>query len=144
MPRSFPRRACRAVALAATVCLAACSSVQPTEPPASACTRLAAKTIPAVAIGLPSGDASVSEAVLVADAPQTISVGAATPALPQHCKVTGSIAPRGPGAQRIHFQLNLPTRWNGQALQYGGGNSMACPSPGLRRCATPRRATRCP
>ena len=28
---------------------------------------------------------------------------------------------RDPAAQAINFQLNLPTTWNGKALQYGGG-----------------------
>ncbi|BEP64803.1 tannase/feruloyl esterase family alpha/beta hydrolase (plasmid) [Variovorax sp. V213] len=51
----------------------------------------------------------------------TVNGSAFVPALPQFCKVSGTIASRDPAAQAIHFQLNLPTRWNGKALQYGGG-----------------------
>jgi Tannase and feruloyl esterase len=45
----------------------------------------------------------------------------AAPATPDYCKVLGTIAPVDPAAQPIHFQINLPIRWNGKALQYGGG-----------------------
>ncbi|WP_395322637.1 hypothetical protein [Variovorax sp. UC74_104] len=30
------------------------------------------------------------------------------------------MASRDPAAQPINFQLNLPTTWNGKAVQYGG------------------------
>src|SRR5678815_3179990 len=38
-----------------------------------------------------------------------------------YCRVLGTIAPVDPAAQLINFQVNLPTSWNGKALQYGGG-----------------------
>jgi feruloyl esterase len=44
-----------------------------------------------------------------------------TPATPEFCKVIGTIAPLDPSAPVITFELNLPTAWNGKALQYGGG-----------------------
>ncbi|MDU6730789.1 MAG: tannase/feruloyl esterase family alpha/beta hydrolase, partial [Bradyrhizobium sp.] len=43
------------------------------------------------------------------------------PANPAFCKVLGHIAPRDPAAPPIKFEVNLPTDWNGRALQYGGG-----------------------
>nr|WP_246294681.1 tannase/feruloyl esterase family alpha/beta hydrolase [Schlegelella koreensis] len=33
----------------------------------------------------------------------------------------GAIDPVDPTAQKINFQLNLPTTWNGKVVQYGGG-----------------------
>ncbi|MET0508368.1 MAG: tannase/feruloyl esterase family alpha/beta hydrolase, partial [Burkholderiaceae bacterium] len=78
-------------------------------------------TIPASAIGLPSGTASIESATFVPAVAQAVSGTTATPASPDYCKALGSIAPVDPAAQRINFQLNLPTSWNGKALQYGGG-----------------------
>ena len=49
-----------------------------------------------------------------------------TPALPEHCHVTGRIADRaGAGGQRygINFRLRLPTVWNGRFFFEGGGGS---------------------
>lgn len=46
---------------------------------------------------------------------------AIAPALPEHCQVIGTIAPADPKAPAIRFQVNLPTHWNGNSLQYGGG-----------------------
>ena len=46
---------------------------------------------------------------------------AIAPALPEYCRVIGAIAPADPRAPPIRFQVNLPTQWNGNSLQYGGG-----------------------
>jgi feruloyl esterase len=49
-----------------------------------------------------------------------------TPALPEHCHVTGRIAERvGANAQHyaINFRLRLPTAWNGRFFFEGGGGS---------------------
>jgi hypothetical protein len=81
----------------------------------SACATLAARVLPAASIGLPSGDASVASATMVAASAST------APATPEFCKVVGSIAPVDPAAQLINFQVNLPITWNGKAVQYGGG-----------------------
>lgn len=83
----------------------------------SACARLAGLKIPAQLIGLPSGDATVTSASFTPAAPTK----ATSPATPDFCKVTGTIAPVDPAAQLINFQLNLPAVWNGKLLQYGGG-----------------------
>jgi pimeloyl-ACP methyl ester carboxylesterase len=101
--------------------LVACSHAPSREQIGAACAGLAGKSIAASSIGLPSGPASVLSAVLVTAAPESVSGNTLTPATPEYCKVLGSVAPRDPRAQPINFQLNLPTRWNGKALQYGGG-----------------------
>jgi feruloyl esterase len=81
------------------------------------CAALAGRTIDPQLIGLASGAASVTSA--------TIERLAASPAVPEpsvaYCKVLGEIAPRGPDAPPIRFEINLPESWNGKAVQYGGG-----------------------
>jgi pimeloyl-ACP methyl ester carboxylesterase len=113
MPRSF-------LPLVAGLCLAVLtvSCAAPERPvsraPAewqSACAGLQGRSVPASAIGLASGPASVTSATWTA----------ASPNLPAHCRVLGSIAPVDPAAHAIQFQVNLPLAWNGKALQYGGG-----------------------
>ena len=37
------------------------------------------------------------------------------------CRLRGEIRSVDPAANPIRFELNLPDRWNGKALQYGGG-----------------------
>jgi tannase/feruloyl esterase len=101
---------------------AGCASTppSPTEP-AAACTALMV-TIPAFALGLPSGDARVQSARFVdASALNVPQAGPVVPALPRHCQVTGEIAPLDRAAPAIRFQVNLPVDWNGRAVQYGGG-----------------------
>lgn len=44
-----------------------------------------------------------------------------TPAMPAHCRLIGEVAPATTGAEAIRFQVNLPARWNGRSVQYGGG-----------------------
>jgi len=47
---------------------------------------------------------------------------AALVAMPaEHCEIKGDIPPTDPTAPPIRFQVNLPTEWNGKALQMGGG-----------------------
>ncbi len=118
----------RFLAVAAIALLAACAS-EPVDPSA-ACAALKAP-IPASAIGLPSGGASIESATLVAPSALTVRPKppfsppppevAIAPALPEHCQVIGAIAPVDPKAPPIRFQVNLPTDWNGRSLQYGGG-----------------------
>ena len=114
---AFPRAALALLALA----LSACGTVPDPGRLAASCAGLADHAIAPGAIGLPSGKASVTSAVLAPASAATVNAGAFQPALPQFCKVTGTIASRDPAAQAINFQLNLPTTWNGKALQYGGG-----------------------
>jgi len=108
----------RSLALTAgLMALAGCGTVSAprTEAARTGCAGLNGLVIPAAQMDLPSGDARVDAAENVAPS----GVGAA--AVPALCKVLGRIAPRDAAAQAIHFQINLPTAWNGKALQYGGG-----------------------
>jgi hypothetical protein len=118
----------RFAVLSAALLLAACAS-KPVDP-VVACTELQLR-IPASAIGLPSGGAAIETAILVA--PTALAVRpkvpfgppppevAVAPALPEYCQVNGTIAPVDPKAPPIRFQVNLPTAWNGNSMQYGGG-----------------------
>jgi feruloyl esterase len=38
-----------------------------------------------------------------------------------YCRVLGRIHPVDPAANDIRFEVNLPEKWNGKALHYGGG-----------------------
>ncbi len=101
-------------ALAATLLLSACGGGDDNLAmlaPAEACARMAGRTVDASAIGLPTRGATVSDASLVA----------ATATLPEHCKLTGAIAPVDANGMPINFQLNLPSSWNGKAMHFGGG-----------------------
>ncbi len=77
--------------------------------------------------GFGSGDARVSSATWHAASPVSIAPQGPTPAarvnpaLPDHCRVLGEIAAVDPKAQPIQFQVNLPARWNGRSVQFGGG-----------------------
>jgi feruloyl esterase len=94
--------------------------------PAAACAGLKAP-VPASAIGLPSGEAQIDSATLVAASPLAVAdrgptpAARVTPALPAFCKLLGRIKPVDPRAPDILFQVNLPLQWNGRTLQYGGG-----------------------
>ena len=50
----------------------------------------------------------------------------------------GTIAPVNPAAQLINFQVNLPTTWNGKALQYGGGGFNGTPRSASSRITLSR------
>ena len=86
------------------------------------CAALMALRIPAAKIGLPSGEAVLGSAEAVPAAARSVGAGGiVTPATPEFCKVIGTIAPIDLAAPVITFELNLPTAWNGKALQFGGG-----------------------
>ncbi|MCR5867336.1 MAG: tannase/feruloyl esterase family alpha/beta hydrolase [Aquincola tertiaricarbonis] len=90
---------------------------EPAPPVATprACADLAGLAIPASAIGLPTQGGAVTEAVVVPAA------GAGVAALPEYCRVTGSIAPIDTTAPSIVFRVALPAAWNGKAVMFGGG-----------------------
>ena len=76
--------------------------------PKISCRSLKGGAIPASSIGLPTTGAYVQSAKLVHD-----SRG-------EYCKVLGRVRPIDPSAQDIRFEVNLPTRWNRKAVQFGG------------------------
>ena len=68
-------------------------------------------------IGVPSGDAKIVSAEL-STMPATMSGPEPTIT---YCKLIGAISPIDSDAPPIRFQINVPERWNGRAVQYGGG-----------------------
>jgi pimeloyl-ACP methyl ester carboxylesterase len=78
------------------------------------CGSLRGMTIPASAIGLPTSGAVVQSAELVAETAKGNING-------EFCKVIAIIKPVNPKSPNIEFEVNLPTTWNGRALQLGGG-----------------------
>lgn len=60
------------------------------------------------------------------------------------CKVMGALDPVDPESYPIMWQANLPSQWNGKAMQYGGGgyngtipNTLGHVTSGLATSATP-------
>jgi hypothetical protein len=78
---------------------------------AAACTALAGLAVTPGEIGLPTSGGRTTAATLVA-------AGAKGP---EHCLVSGEIAPANPAAPNIDFHIALPTNWNGKVVMFGGG-----------------------
>jgi hypothetical protein len=98
-------------------CLALLTAVDAHAAPAafaSRCASLAGSTLPAEAIALPTRGVQVDGASMVV---------ARAPASPggEFCRITGRIEGLDASTPDIRFDLNLPDRWNGRALQLGGG-----------------------
>ena len=92
----------------------------------AACAKLKDLALPASAMGLPSGGATITGATFVAATPEKSEPGPGgrpriTLARPDRCEVRGEIAPVDPTAPKIQFQINLPNTWNGKSMQMGGG-----------------------
>src|SRR5258706_12368025 len=88
--------------IAAAALLSACATSEMNVDPAPAC-------------------AAVSGTLVQAADLQASANAPLQPALPQHCRVIGEIAPVDAKAPPIRYQVNLPTQWNGRAVQYGSG-----------------------
>jgi len=79
----------------------------------------------------------------VASATFLAAGGAGAKARPAYCKVLAQIAPVDPRAQPITVELNLPSAWNGKAVQMGGGGldgflvTADGPGPGASAQPTP-------
>ncbi|MES2937343.1 MAG: tannase/feruloyl esterase family alpha/beta hydrolase [Pseudomonadota bacterium] len=117
-PTIVIKRSRLSLACIAAVVLAACGGGNGPAVAAQtplACADLAGMAVPASAIGLPTGGATVTAATVVAAS----GAGAATVA--EHCLVSASIAPVDPAAPKILMRVALPASWNGKALMYGGG-----------------------
>lgn len=100
-----------------TACGAASADTSPLvlADAASRCSAMAGTSIPASAIGLPTGGATVTQAVLVAGDPVT--------ATSAYCRLNGSIQAEAPSDLPILYQVNLPSEWNRKTVQFGGGGS---------------------
>ena len=86
-------------------------SAKPSPLNASSCAGLGNLTIAARKIGLPTGGATTVSAKLISSSASA----------PEHCLVSGKIAPVDKNAPNIEFNIALPTKWNGKALMFGGG-----------------------
>jgi hypothetical protein len=132
------RRSC-ALALGAWVVCGGVGSAAAATPSddREACSRLADVKVDAGAISLPTTGADVAAAELVEASAAGNRNGA-------FCRVMGAIKPVDPKAPKILWQVNLPTRWNGKALQMGGGgyngsipDTLGKPTLGLDDIPTP-------
>jgi feruloyl esterase len=75
------------------------------------CVALGGISLPPAAIGqLTTGATITSTAMTDASDPNG-----------EFCKIVGAIHPVDKNAPEINFQLNIPSNWNGKALQLGGG-----------------------
>ena len=84
-------------------------------PLAMRCAEFAGAVLPAEVIALPTAGAQIESAAMVrATAPGNQQGG-------EYCRITGRIKALKASTPDIRFDLNLPRRWNGRALQIGGG-----------------------
>jgi feruloyl esterase len=111
--RLFPLAASGALIIGA-LCSGA-ASAQSAPDSASACNALASVQISLTQIGLPTSGARVVSATFLP------ASGAGPNAKPEYCRVLAAIAPVHAEAQPINIEVNLPSAWNGKALQMGGG-----------------------
>jgi hypothetical protein len=105
--------------------------------PSAAGQTLADLALPASQFSLPTGGAVVSSAVRVRAQDAGKRNG-------EYCKVLGRIKPVDQAAPDIGFQVNLPSTWNGKALQVGGGgcngnipNTLGAAPHGVATAPTP-------
>jgi hypothetical protein len=115
--------------------LASCATTQSgllnASDPRAGCVTLAGKTIDAKQIGLSAGLASGAATIVSSTfnlaTPMVVApngptpAATITPAMPDHCRILGKIAPVDLNAPDINFQVNLPVQWNGRSVQFGGG-----------------------
>lgn len=81
--------------------------------PQERCANLNSTKVSATAIGLPTNGADVTSAALV------LASDAGNPN-GEYCKVLAAIHPVDPKAPDINVEVNLPSQWNGNTLQFGG------------------------
>src|SRR6195952_776169 len=78
------------------------------------CAELEGQSVPASVIGLPTRGAIITDASFVAAAAPRNRNG-------DYCRLVGVIKAQLDTTPDIRFEVNLPARWNGRALQMGGG-----------------------
>ncbi|OUL82443.1 tannase/feruloyl esterase family alpha/beta hydrolase [Paraburkholderia hospita] len=121
---AWPRAALRLARTALLCCAASTATAAtpetqtptaPKQPPfATRCTDLNDLWLDAETIALPTHGAHVESATVITA--QTPGNGAG-----EFCRITGVIRAIKGTTPDIRFDLNLPRRWNGRALQVGGG-----------------------
>jgi feruloyl esterase len=107
---------------------------------AVSCADLVNLKIPASEIGLPSGGATITSAQMATMPADPSNAGTTR----DYCKVLGAVAPVDPNAPPVNFEVNLPSDWNGKAVQYGGGGSNGVLITGLAPLRDARRDTPVP
>src|SRR5258707_271497 len=107
---------------------------------ATSCADLANLKIAASEIGLPTNGATISSAQIQPVPTDPTAAGATS----EFCKVLGAILPVDPNAPPVNFEVNLPTQWNGKAVQYGGGGTNGTLITGLAPLRDARRDTPVP
>nr|WP_244196245.1 tannase/feruloyl esterase family alpha/beta hydrolase [Paraburkholderia susongensis] len=92
------------------------TSAQAKEAPlAMHCAEFAGAVLSPELIALPTAGAQIESAAMIgATAPGNQQGG-------EYCRITGRIKALNATTPDIRFDLNLPRRWNGRALQIGGG-----------------------
>jgi feruloyl esterase len=127
-PRTRSRRAIATLPVFLCLALAGCgggdgdsnNNEEPPPPsagpyaPALTCASISTRTFSASQIGLPTSGAAVVSAT-------QISAATAGNTLGDYCQVRGTISPVDSTAPVINFALNLPTKWNGKTIHFGGG-----------------------
>jgi hypothetical protein len=126
--------------LMAAILLTLSSGLAFARVPHLTCESLAGYTVKPNLIGLASGTARVISATK-----ERIPASLATPdQTVAYCKVLGEIAPLDPAAPPIRFEINLPKRWNGKAVQYGGAGFNGVLKTGLAPLSDARLDTAVP
>lgn len=100
--------------LVAVVLIAGCKDDPSTADPMT-CEQLAGLEIPADTLKLATSGGSITATETV------VASGTGTTAIPEHCLVSGTIAPVDASAPDIQFRVALPTDWNNKVVMFGGG-----------------------
>jgi hypothetical protein len=99
---------------------AAPSASLPTVRPQVACAAMAGRSVPASAIGLPTGGATITSAKLD---PGTGPIAHKANFVPEHCSILGVIKPVDPQGGNIEFGMAIPTEWNQKVWGVGGNQT---------------------
>src|ERR1700761_6287246 len=78
------------------------------------CDALEGRTLPPDVIGMPTQGALIEDATMIAAKAPGNTDG-------EYCRITGAIKAVRTDTPDIRFEVNLPSHWNGRALQMGGG-----------------------
>ena len=96
--------------IAACLVLATSAPLMRAQQAPASCESMSKTSVPAMAIELPTGG-------VVIQAASQVNAGEAGR---EYCRVTGWVRPHDPAGFNINFQINLPTRWNRKAIEFGG------------------------
>jgi Tannase and feruloyl esterase len=129
----------KAALIGSAVAILAAAALSPANA-AVKCTDLVNLKILASEIGPPSGGATITSAQMATVPADPLNPGATR----DYCRVLGAVQPIDPNAPPVNFEVNLPTDWNGKAVQYGGGGSNGVLITGLAPLRDARRDTPVP